>query len=91
VSHFYWHVPLVEAVVPDRLVAECERSPIAWVQRLGYLLDVTNNQDLADKLAPSILARAKDVAPLVRATSRSGAPRSERWKLAVNATVEPDL
>jgi hypothetical protein len=38
-----------------------------------------------------VVARAKDVAPLVRAKSRSGTPRDERWKLAVNATVEPDL
>jgi predicted transcriptional regulator of viral defense system len=82
---------LAPTVDPDRLVAECERSPIAWVQRLGYLLDLTEHHDLADKLAPSVVARAKDVAPLVRAKSRSGAPRDERWRLAVNATVEPDL
>lgn len=72
-------------------MSECGRSPIAWVQRLGYLLDLTEHRDLADKLAPSVVARAKDVAPLVRAKSRSGAPRDERWRLAVNATVEPDL
>jgi hypothetical protein len=52
------------------------------VQRLGYLLDLTEHRDLADKLAPAVVARAKDVAPLVRAKSRSGAPRDERWKLA---------
>lgn len=82
---------LVDAIDAERLVSECGRSPIAWVQRLGYLLDLTEQRDLADKLAPSVAARAKDVAPLVRAQSRSGAPRDERWKLAVNVTVEPDL
>jgi hypothetical protein len=82
---------LVEAINPDRLVAECQRSPIAWVQRLGYLLDLTEHRDLADELAPSVVARVKEVAPLVRAKSRSGAPRDARWKLAVNATVQPDL
>ncbi len=82
---------LVEAIDADRLVSECGRSPIAWVQRLGYLLDLTEHRDLADKLTPAVVARAKDVAPLVRAKSRSGAPRDERWKLALNATVEPDL
>ena len=30
------------------------------------------------------------VAPLVRARSTAGAERVDRWKLAVNATVEPD-
>lgn len=82
---------LVAAIDPDRLASECGRSPIAWVQRLGYLLDLTEHRDVADKLAPSVAARAKEVAPLVRAKSRSGAPRDERWRLAVNATVEPDL
>ena len=81
---------LVEAIDADRLVSECGRSPVAWVQRLGHLLDLTEHRDLADQLAP-LVACAKDVAPLVRAKSRSGAPRDERWKLAVNATVEPDL
>jgi predicted transcriptional regulator of viral defense system len=82
---------LVEAIDPDRLTLECEKSPVAWVQRLGYLLDLTDHKDLGDKLAPSVMARAKDVAPLVRAKSRSGSPRDGRWKLAVNAVVEPDL
>jgi hypothetical protein len=31
------------------------------------------------------------VAPLVRAKTKTGAERIERWKLAVNASVEPDL
>ena len=82
---------LVPAIDPDRLVAECERSPFAWVQRLGYLLDLTEHRDLADRLAPFVTAHAHDVTPLVRATSRTGAPRDDRWRLAVNATVEPDL
>lgn len=81
---------LAQALDADRLVSECGRSPIAWVQRLGYLLDLTEHRDLADELAPTVIARARDVAPLVRAKSRSGAPRDGRWKLAVNVTVEPD-
>lgn len=81
---------LVEAINPERLVLECERSPIAWVQRLGYLLDLTDHCDLADKLAPCVVTRAMDVAPLVRAKSRRGAPRDARWRLAVNANLELD-
>jgi predicted transcriptional regulator of viral defense system len=80
---------LVDAIDSERLVSECRRSPIAWVQRLGYLLDLTEQRDLADKLTPSVAERAKEVAPLVRAQRRSGAPRDASWKLAVNATVEP--
>lgn len=83
---------LVESIDPALLVSECDRSPIAWVQRLGYLLDLTEHRGLADELAPNVAARAtRDVAPLVRAKTRSGAPRNGRWRLAVNADVEPDL
>lgn len=81
---------LADAIDPEQLVLESKRSPIAWVQRLGYLLDLTEHRDLADELAPSLVARVKEIAPLVRAKTRSGAPRDARWKLALNATVEPD-
>jgi predicted transcriptional regulator of viral defense system len=82
---------LVEFIDADRLVLECARSPVAWVQRLGYLLDLTEHRDLADKLSPTVLARAKDTTPLVWMKGRVGEPRDKRWKLAVNTTVEPDL
>lgn len=82
---------LVERIDEGRLLSECGRSPIVWVQRLGYLLDLTEHRTLADRLLLPVAARAKDVAPLVRARARSGAPRDERWRLAVNASVEPDL
>lgn len=82
---------LVEAIDVDRLVSECARSPIAWVQRLGHLLDLTEHRGLADKLVPFVSEHAKAVAPLVRAKSRTGAARDGRWKLVVNASVEPDL
>ncbi len=82
---------LVEALDADRLVAEASRSPIAWAQRLGYLLDLTDHRDLADKLLPYVSAHAKVVSPLVRSRSHAGAKRDERWMVAVNASVEPDL
>jgi len=82
---------LVELLDAERLVAEAERSPVAWVQRLGYLLDLTDHRDVADKLVAHVSTHAKVVAPLVRSRSRAGAKRDDRWKLAVNASVEPDL
>jgi len=72
------------------LLAAARLSPIAWTQRLGYLLDVTENRGLADALAPLVTERRPHFARLVRARAAAGAPRIERWKLAVNASVEPD-
>jgi predicted transcriptional regulator of viral defense system len=82
---------LVEAVDPQKLVAAATLCPIAWVQRLGYLLDVGGHRELGDVLVPHVREHAHVVAPLVRAKTKTGAERVERWKLAINASVEPDL
>jgi predicted transcriptional regulator of viral defense system len=81
---------LVEVIDPQKLVSVAALCPIAWVQRLGYLLDVSGHRELADVLAPHVKLQAHVVAPLVRATTKTGAERVERWKLAVNASVESD-
>jgi predicted transcriptional regulator of viral defense system len=81
---------LVEALDAERLVTAAARCPIAWVQRLGHLLDVVDHRDLGDVLVPYVKAHARAVAPLVRAKTTTGAARVDRWKLAVNARVEPD-
>jgi predicted transcriptional regulator of viral defense system len=81
---------LVEAIDPRKLLSVAAFCPIVWVQRLGYLLDVGGYRELGDVLAPHVKAQAHVVAPLVRATSKTGAERVERWKLAVNASVKPD-
>jgi len=82
---------LVEAIDPPRLVAAAVLCPVVWVQRLGHLLDLSGHAELGDVLVPHVQKHAHVVAPLVRAKTRTGAQRVERWKLAVNATVEPDL
>lgn len=81
---------LVESIDAEKLVAAARVSPIAWTQRLGYLLDVTEHRDLAEGLLPHVREHARFVAPLVRAKPKTGAERVERWRLAVNAAVEPD-
>jgi hypothetical protein len=81
---------LVGAIDPQKLVAAAALCPIAWVQRLGYLLDVGGHRELGDVLVPHVKEHAHVVAPLVRAKTTTGAERIDRWRLAVNATVEPD-
>jgi predicted transcriptional regulator of viral defense system len=81
---------LAETLDPQKLVAAAALCPIAWAQRLGYLLDVGEHQAMADALVPYVQERAHVVAPLVRAEAKTGAERIERWKLAVNATVEAE-
>ena len=72
------------------LVVEAKRSPVAWTQRLGYLLELLGHKSLAAPLQPFV-ERVVEEAALVRSRPRRGAPRNRRWKLAINDTVEPDL
>jgi predicted transcriptional regulator of viral defense system len=81
---------LVESIDAEKLVAAARLTPIAWTQRLGYLLDVTGHRDLAEAIVPHVREHARFVAPLVRANPTTGAQRVERWRLAVNASVEAD-
>jgi predicted transcriptional regulator of viral defense system len=82
---------LAETLDPRKLLAAATRGPIAWVQRAGYLLDLTGQHQLADALAAHVEKHAHVVAPLVRAEPKTGAERLDRWKLAINASVEPEL
>lgn len=81
---------LAEVLDAQSLAMAAQHCPIAWVQRLGYLLDLCDRHDLADALIPQVNKNVRAVAPLVRAKSRAGAKRDPRWKLAVNASVEAD-
>lgn len=78
---------LVNGLDPERLVAVAPLSPIAWTQRLGYLLDLTDHRDFANVLVPVVKDLAHDFAPLVRARPKGGARCLPRWKLAVNASI----
>lgn len=81
---------LGEILDPQQLVAAAALCPMVWVQRLGYLLDLCGNTKIADELARYVQAHVLASAPLVAAKTTAGAKHSDRWHLAVNATVEPD-
>ncbi len=81
---------LADQLDSGTLAKAARLCPIAWTQRLGYLLDLIEQRTLADALMPHVYEHASVVAPLVRAKPAGRAPRDQRWKLAVNASVEPD-
>lgn len=82
---------LAEKIDREELVSVAVLSPIAWAQRLGYLLDLVGAEDKAQGLAEYV-DRKK---PVVTLLSPSDAPtfqnRSKRWGLLVNVRVEADL
>ena len=81
---------LVESIDAKKLLVAARGCPIAWVQRLGYLLDLADRRELGDALVRHVKEHAHVVAPLVRASPQVGVERLERWKLAINAAVELD-
>jgi predicted transcriptional regulator of viral defense system len=83
-------VDLAAMLDAQKLLAAAALCPIVWVQRLGYLLDATEYRATSDVLVSHVAQHAHALAPLVRANPRAGAQRLDRWKLAVNANVEPD-
>jgi predicted transcriptional regulator of viral defense system len=81
---------LAEALDGVQLAALALQSPAAWVQRLGYLLDLTGHAELADYLLPALEGRCTEVVPLVAELSRTGAERDARWRIALNASIAFD-
>jgi predicted transcriptional regulator of viral defense system len=82
---------LAESLDAEALIAEARRVPLAWVQRLGYLLTLVGASDLAAALDPVVQARNPFPVALAPSTTTAGCPGDARWKVSINAQVEPDL
>lgn len=82
---------LVESLDAAKLVAIAELSPVAWSQRLGYLLELIGEQELAEGLAEYIDVRNPVPVPLSSSQPHKGVRQIARWRLLPNDTVEPEL
>jgi predicted transcriptional regulator of viral defense system len=82
---------LAESIEGDALEPEARRAPVAWVQRLGYLLVLVERNELADRLDGVLKASKAFVVPLAPWEGIEGAPRDSRWQVAINTDVEPDV
>ncbi len=82
---------LGESLDPGRLSSLGELSPIPWSQRLGFLLDLVEHSSRSKALADFVENHATETAVLVPGGSKASARRNARWKLLINAALEPDL
>jgi predicted transcriptional regulator of viral defense system len=82
---------LAEKIDAGRLLKVAELSPIAWVQRLGFLLDLAGAYEKAHGIAEYIKVKQPVRTPLAPARSIKGTRMEGRWRVFVNAKVEPDL
>ena len=82
---------LTESMDARALEAEARRVPMAWVQRLGYLLSLVDAERHAGALEPVLGDGSPFFVALAPQVSMAGAVRDPRWKVAVNVEVDPDL
>jgi predicted transcriptional regulator of viral defense system len=73
------------------LAREALRAPVAWAQRLGFLLTTLDRQDLAEPVAAALAERTLFAVPLAPWLPSTGASRDSRWHVAINTKVEVDL
>ncbi len=84
-------VDLAEALDAEKLVEEARKAPLAWSQRLGFLLELVEMGEVVGLLQSHVQNQAQRVAPLDASSPRTGFERSERWRIAINTDVEVDL
>ena len=82
---------LAEKLDGKKLVEVAQFSPIAWAQRLGYLLDLVGENDRATELAEYVAQLKPVPTPLDRSKPFKGMPKDARWAVMVNAEVEAEI
>lgn len=93
----YWNnvatalAELAEKLDPDRLVAGASRVARSDFQRLGWLLELVEENELADALAKELEGQRLLPTPLTSARTRADVPIDRRWRVLVNDEVEPEL
>ncbi len=81
---------LSEQMDGQKLLKTATFAPIAWVQRLGYLLRLVGADKITSEIAALIEKENPKIAPLIRGPSK-GAPKDRIFRVAINMEVEPDL
>lgn len=82
---------LAENLDGKELVRLAELSPIAWAQRLGYLLDMVGAKKKTGELAKYITERQPVPTPLSPSLSFEGISRLKPWNILVNTRVEAEV
>lgn len=82
---------LSESLDSAKLANIAELSPVAWSQRLGYLLELVGETGLAEGLAEYIDVKNPVPVPLSPSQIHKGIRPEARWRLMANEKVEPEL
>ncbi|GAB5451617.1 MAG: hypothetical protein Hals2KO_19450 [Halioglobus sp.] len=73
------------------LVKAAATAPITWVQRLGYILELVEAENVAAGLKEYVDQHAREYTMLIPGRKDEGGQRLQDWKLIVNAELDPDI
>ncbi len=76
---------LAERIDPEKLAAAARTVPVAWAQRLGYLLEHLGAAAKTPALKEYVREHAKQSTALLPTARRARSRRNKGWKLYVNA------
>jgi len=81
---------LAESLDAVVLASIAKLSPVAWSQRLGYLLELIGEAGLAEGLAEYIEQRKPVPVPFSVSQPHKGVRKIARWRLFPNEKIEPE-
>lgn len=74
-----------------KLVEAAKMSPVAWAQRLGYILELVEAEGPAAELAKYVESECPVPTPLIRSKSVKGVIKNTRWRVMLNGVVEAEI
>lgn len=81
---------LIERIDGEKLAAAARTVPVAWAQRLGYLLERLGFNATTAALKDYVREHAKQSTLLLPRAPRRRSRRNKDWKLLINVTVEAE-
>jgi len=82
---------LADRLDGGKLADMAKFSPIAWAQRLGYLLELVEAETLSVELAGYVDMVKPVPTPLIKSKSFKGAKKDKRWRVMINGEVEAEI
>ena len=82
---------LAEKINDEKLAVAAAAAPVAWAQRLGYLLTLAGAADKTEALEAFVRKTARQSVALSPGAPRGSVARDRTWKLYPNAEIEAEL
>lgn len=82
---------LGDQINPERLITASKEAKVPEIQRIGYLLEVAQQPQLADIIFEILKNRKTRAIPLNPSLLVEGSVYNQKWKLYINDQVEADL